>query len=399
MARVGRGESFVLLDDDPVEATVDRLFATVSRPALTDVTLHWDGVTVRDVTPARVPDLFADRPIVLTGRYDQPGTGTLTLRGMLAGSPYEETLPVDLRSGGGDASHPALSFLWARRRIDDLMDEHTFAAPDARSPIEERVTELALDHHLMSAFTSFVAVDTRVRGPTAVERAEVPQVLPQGVSPTMAEAPVAQPTIALSRDRVAPGDPEIAVQAPAGTRSVVARLPHGEALPLAYDARRAVWVGNFVVPHDVPDGVYTVRVTLTLADGSSLERTARYEVDGAPPEVVATLEGDAVAGGTMLLRVRPAHERAPTPPVDFTDVGSGSFSARVRRQVERVEALLPDGSVERAEPAGDGSFTLRFRVPAGVGARAIDVVALDAAGNATRRVQPFTVRAEWRNGV
>ncbi len=402
MARIGRGRPFMVLDPASETEVVRDLFATIARPALTDLTLHWDGVAVYDTTPEHPPDLFADRPVVITGRYARPGRGTLTLRGMLAGRPYTETLAVDLQGYGGAPTHPALSYLWARRRIDDLMDAYTFAPPDRRSPLAAQVTELALAYHQLSDFTSFVAVDPLERGAPAdlrvveptLEPVQTPGVQPHaGLSMVPLQAPMAQPYIALSHDQVAPGDPEIAVRAPAGTRSVTAHLPDGETLPLVYDPRRDLWVANFVVAHDTPDGVYTIGVDFTLHDGSTFTRRARFEVDARPPEFVATTEPMGLPGAEIVLRVVPA-ARAPAPAVDWTDVGSTTFAARVGHEVERVEVLLPDGTVEAATADADGSFSLRFRAPTAHGLHRLDVVARDAAGNATRRVVPFTVRGE-----
>jgi Ca-activated chloride channel family protein len=382
MARVGHGEPYVLLGTEGSDAVVDRMFATISRPALTDVTLRWDGVAVSDVNPTAIPDLFADRPIVVTGRYAAGGSGHVTVRGRVGGRSYEEVVPVTFDGRAQEGTHPALAYLWARRRIDALMDDRAFAAPEYRAPIEAQVTQLALDHHLMSEWTSFVAVDRYVRGPSvAPARVEVPAQMPVGVSPT----------VALSRDQIVPGDPEIAVLAPAGARRVTVVLPDGGVAPCTYDARRGRWVTNFVVPTDAPDGVYAVRVLITLADGSEQERTARYQVDALAPEVTVALDARVARGAEVTLRVLPSGGGSALPPVDFTDVGATDFDARVRRAVETVEARLPDGTVRAATRDADGAYSLRFRAPLRAGEYRVDVVARDAAGNATRRAQGMTV--------
>lgn len=381
MARVGHGEPFVLLGAEDPDRVVDRLFATVSRPALTGVSLQWEGVAVSDVSPTIVPDLFADRPIVVTGRYAASGSGRVTVRGFLAGRPFARTIPVTFDGHSQQGTHPALAYLWARRRIDSLMDERTFAPPESRAPIEERVTQLALDHHLMSEFTSFVAVDRFVRGAGNPQRVGVRAEVPAGVSPT----------VTLSRDQAAPGDPEVAVRAPADARRVTAVLPDGEVVACAYDARREVWVTNFVIPADVPDGIFTVRVLITLADGAELERSARYQVDGEAPRARLALDERAALGSEVTLRVLPEAEGPRAAPVDFTDVGASDFALRVRREVDSVEVRLPDGSVRAAPRDADGGFSLRFTAPLAAGDYRVEAVARDAAGNATRLVRSLLV--------
>ncbi|HZN10831.1 MAG TPA: VIT and VWA domain-containing protein, partial [Blastocatellia bacterium] len=69
MAEHGRGEvEYVTLGDDG-SAAARRFHERVQHPLLTEITVDWAGLPVEDVYPARIPDLFSAKPVVLSGRY------------------------------------------------------------------------------------------------------------------------------------------------------------------------------------------------------------------------------------------------------------------------------------------------------------------------------------------
>ncbi len=182
MSRAGMAQPFYILNAESADPVVQRFSEYVSRPSLTNVEIDWGGLDVHDVTPGRLPDLFAERPLFVVGRYERGGAATVTLRGRLAGEPWEERLEVSLPGGGLDEGHGAIAHLWARRRIADLMDRWHLD-PDGDKAAEEAVTDLALRFSLMSRFTSFVAVDDAVRNPDGAPTAvAVPVPLPEDVS-------------------------------------------------------------------------------------------------------------------------------------------------------------------------------------------------------------------------
>lgn len=176
MAEIGRGEvEYVSLNEDG-SAAAKRFHERVRNPLLTDVSIDWGGLPVQDVYPKRVPDLFAAKALVLSGRYSGAARGMIRINGKVAGRPWSRQVSVDLPAG--EARHDVLPVLWARNRIEDLLDEQ-FAVEEAR----ERVTELALEYQLMSPFTSFVAVEEMtVTEGGQPRRVEVPVEMPEGVS-------------------------------------------------------------------------------------------------------------------------------------------------------------------------------------------------------------------------
>ena len=181
MARIGGGEPYYILHREKPQKVVDQIFSTLSRPALTSVALDFGGLKVKDLSPSAVRDLFADKPIVVVGRYDQGGAGTVTVRGRLAGAPFEQKLAVTLPDAPTSA-HAAIPLLWARQTLIELTDLEA-VTPTPSSTFERTITQTALRYGLVSKYTAFVAVDTVVRNQGGQqERVAVPVPLPAGVS-------------------------------------------------------------------------------------------------------------------------------------------------------------------------------------------------------------------------
>lgn len=159
MAVLGRGAAAYVGLNDPAGEVMDLFFDRVSRPALRDVEIEWsEGAQVEEVYPARLPDVFVGRPLIVTGRFRGEFEAPITVRGRRGGSP--EWFTVKAEDGGGEGlGRHALPSVWARTKIADLARREV---REGRS-YENQTTRVALDYNLMSAYTAFVAVDSLTR--------------------------------------------------------------------------------------------------------------------------------------------------------------------------------------------------------------------------------------------
>jgi Ca-activated chloride channel family protein len=183
MAEEGRGDvEYVGLKDDG-SAAARRFHERVRNPLLTEISLDAGNLPVSDVYPKRIPDLFSAKPVVVTGRYTSAARGTIRLTGKLGGRDFSREIAVNLQAS--EPRHDVLASLWARARIDDLMaqDYAGIQQGTPRPELREAVTQLGLDHRLMTQFTSFVAVEEmRVTEGGQPRTVEVPVEMPEGVS-------------------------------------------------------------------------------------------------------------------------------------------------------------------------------------------------------------------------
>ncbi|MBI4775690.1 MAG: TonB family protein [Deltaproteobacteria bacterium] len=178
MSRAGMGESFIVTKPGEAEAKAKQFVQYIQAPVLTDISIDYDGFEVGDVEPPAIPDVLAKRPVIVFGKWKGEPSGVIRLRGMAAGGPFEaafdvaEIEPLDINA--------PLRYLWARHRIAVLGDYNIVAPDDERA---KEITRLGLEYNLLTAYTSFVAIDTLARREDGqVTTVKQPLPLPQGVS-------------------------------------------------------------------------------------------------------------------------------------------------------------------------------------------------------------------------
>lgn len=177
LAHAGEGEPFIVTRPNEAEAEARKFREYISAPVLTHIGVDFGGFKAYDVEPASVPDVLADRPVVMFGKWKGDAKGTITLRGKGGAGEYVQTFP--LANATNLESTQALGYLWARNRIATLADYNQLHADDERV---KEVTSLGLSYNLLTAYTSFVAVDNVVRnagGQTQLVKQPLP--LPKGV--------------------------------------------------------------------------------------------------------------------------------------------------------------------------------------------------------------------------
>jgi Ca-activated chloride channel family protein len=177
MAKMGRGAVTYLSLKDSGKDVMNAFFTRVSHPVLSDIAIDWGKMQVSGAMPERVPDLFVGRPVVVTGKFTGAPSSSIRITGRAGAQTVQATLPVD-GDGGEVGEHPALAAVWARMHIAALMDRATWDGSNIELP--QMVKELALRHGLMSAYTSFIAVDSSQRtagdhGTTVMTPVPVPE--------------------------------------------------------------------------------------------------------------------------------------------------------------------------------------------------------------------------------
>jgi len=177
MARVGMGEPFIITQPEEAVEKAKKFRELIQSPVLTNIEIDFGKFHVFDVEPPAIPDVLADRPVIVFGKYHGGPKGSINIQGITGELPYKEQIgvasikPYDCNS--------ALRYLFARHRIALLADYNRLSPNDER--IEE-VTSLGLTYNLLTAYTSFIAVDSQKRHDGRTTTVKQPLPLPQGVS-------------------------------------------------------------------------------------------------------------------------------------------------------------------------------------------------------------------------
>jgi Ca-activated chloride channel homolog len=173
-AELGRGTFTHIGSVEQVEERMRSLFAKLENPAVTNLAAKFSDASA-DMTPAALPDIYRDEPLVLAAKLDKL-TGSVEIKGRAGDRPWVVTLPLTSAAEG-----KGLSKLWARRKIADAEVARTTrqATPEEA---DKTILALALEHQLVTRLTSLVAVDKTPSRPEGepLKFSELPINLPAG---------------------------------------------------------------------------------------------------------------------------------------------------------------------------------------------------------------------------
>lgn len=230
IAKTGQGEPFVVTEQEEASEIAGKFKTYIQSPVMTDINVKFDGFDVYDVEPAVLPTLFAQRPIVLLGKWRGEPAGTVQITGKTGTGDYVQTISLaDTVSAGsapeqnesdvnaeyvrntdtagaylsGSAGNAAdgktsngsvfaaqvvnaqavtavtlesdvLSYLWAQKRIERLTD---YGLNKNNPDVKTEVTQLGLTYNILTPYTSFIAVTETIRNPDK-NSTDVDQPLP-----------------------------------------------------------------------------------------------------------------------------------------------------------------------------------------------------------------------------
>lgn len=180
LARAGRSEPFIVTDQTEAPPIAKKFRQYIGSPVLTQVKVDFGQMQVYDQEPLSVPDVLAERPVVIFGKYKGNTDGTVKLTGF-TGANKKYSYKFKLKDAVSGDQNAALRYLWARDRIKTL-DDYNQSDYDIQRIAE--VTRLGLQYNLLTAYTSFVAVDEEIAVKDGEKAVPVKQPLPmpEGVS-------------------------------------------------------------------------------------------------------------------------------------------------------------------------------------------------------------------------
>jgi Ca-activated chloride channel homolog len=173
LSEAARGTTQYVRPDEDVEHAVSTLATRIRHPVLTDLGLGRAPVRLTDVYPRELPDLFAGEELILFGRYEGSGQGSLEITGRRSGD--RERYSAGARFPARADRDEFITRLWASRKLGDLDRRIRAARADGASQrqIDDLTDELrstALRYGLLSEYTAYL-----VQEPEIVARADRPQ--------------------------------------------------------------------------------------------------------------------------------------------------------------------------------------------------------------------------------
>ncbi|OAF15262.1 marine proteobacterial sortase target protein [Bradyrhizobium neotropicale] len=217
-SELGRGAFTHIGSVEQVEERMRGLFAKLENPAVTGLTAKFSDARA-DITPAIIPDVYRDEPLVLAAKLDKLA-GALEIKGRVGDRPWSLTLPLRNAAEG-----KGLSKLWAKRKIGDAEVARTMREMTPEDS-DKTILALALDHQIVTRLTSLVAVDKTPSRPAGepLKLSELPINLPArwDFEKVFGERPQVPAQL---RDRRADANGQPAVRRPTPALPDAIRLP------------------------------------------------------------------------------------------------------------------------------------------------------------------------------
>lgn len=175
-AAAGRGSYTYIGRVEEVERRMGELYARLAHPMVGDLQLRFEGA--QPLEPVTLPgELYAGEPVVVQARFASAPSAAI-VSGAAGGIRWESRVPAAPGEGSG------LHVAWARQRIEALGDEIARTSGDTANleRLRAQVRDLGLAHHLVTAYTSLVAVDVTPARPAdaPLTSTAVPTHLPDG---------------------------------------------------------------------------------------------------------------------------------------------------------------------------------------------------------------------------
>lgn len=145
--------------DEEIELKVSSFAEKINSPVMTDLSIDFGKMSVYDVYPKNVPDLFKGGQVTVFGRYKSSGANAVTLKGNLQGK--KQSLVYEGTFTGDEGDHEdATSFiprLWATRKVGFLLDE--VRSKGEKPELRDEVITLARKWGIMTPYTSYLVVE------------------------------------------------------------------------------------------------------------------------------------------------------------------------------------------------------------------------------------------------
>lgn len=162
MAKVSNGFAMNISNSDDISGRLVQAADQLRHEAYRDISLtisgNKSGVKVRDLSPAQIGSLYRGQQLIVLGHYWGDGAAKLDIEGKVSGR--EVRYRSDLQFPATDTRSPELERLWAYATIEDLQNRMDYLGHDSDS--EDAIVDLAVEHGLVTPYTSMVVVEEQV---------------------------------------------------------------------------------------------------------------------------------------------------------------------------------------------------------------------------------------------
>lgn len=252
-----------VLSTEPIDFKLNSFLSKIGRSPVGQLRVETPQDAGIDAVYPLQDSAFSGSLAAWVGRYQQPRqNAAFAVHGVRDGAAMDMSAKANLPRESRD--HPQLPRLWARARVDALLEKIQREGED-QSTIDE-IIRLARQYKFVTPYTSFLAV------PRALLRPRV----------------------------IRPGDPVLRVKTDESIVSVVALFPFGLVQQLRYLSGEDIWQTRFYAPSEMQDGTYAVRLVLRDRAGHTYREAKTFVIASKPPVIQIKLGGNRFRRGEAL---------------------------------------------------------------------------------------------------
>jgi Ca-activated chloride channel family protein len=175
LAEAHHGATSYVVPGERLDEILSAFYARISTPVLTDLALDFGSLSVYDLYPTPLPDLFRGSQIILVGRYRQGGSADVTLTGAVNGQTQTFRFPgQNFAAGPSDprsafsTQQSAIPRLWATRKIGHLLNRVRLKGPDQETI--DQIVRLSIRYGIVTPYTSYLVTEEMPLGAAQQER-------------------------------------------------------------------------------------------------------------------------------------------------------------------------------------------------------------------------------------
>ena len=155
-----RAISTYVRETEDIEVKVSSLYSKISNPVLANLKLSVSGgVTISEIYPPQLPDLFHGSQLVIMGRYQGASHAAIKLNGQVGKDAKEFVYEINFPNKTGD-DKAFVEDLWARRKVGYLLDQ--IRINGEKKELVDEVVTLAKRHGITTPYTSYLLVPDSV---------------------------------------------------------------------------------------------------------------------------------------------------------------------------------------------------------------------------------------------
>lgn len=158
LAEVGGGRPEFIDKGERIDDIILRQFNRIHNPQLDVTEIHWGEMEVERTYPGTITYLYDREPFTIFAKVNGEISGRIRIQGVVDEVDY--TMDIDLDKLEIEDNLKLLDKVWARKRIESLMEKRRMLRGSDAERIAEEILTVSKDYSILSSETSFLMLES-----------------------------------------------------------------------------------------------------------------------------------------------------------------------------------------------------------------------------------------------